>query len=269
MSSRTQVPAAPDGLSPLLLQAFFRIHHTPTQPVDHPFCRETDRFAFANETLWNFVREKAIPSGQSESTERRRYTRYCFVMVRAVLQFWKFARFDPNGSPLAETELARNIRRVCRRPVWMPSLPREQRIVFPGYPNLYEISYAAPGVFQRHIGNWWTIYFRPGNFPVCLPVSNQAKARLNDQMLRDLKAGYPTLLWLYNFPSLSINHAVLVYEAKHEPDRIRYKLYDPNYAELARELQYEPTTQTYIFGPTFYFKGGTVTPRAIYRGFFE
>lgn len=269
MSSRTQVTPPPERLSPLLLQAFFRVYHTPTKPIDRPFSHETDRFAFANETLWNYVKGKAPAPGQSRPTERRRYTRYCFVMVRATLQFWKFARFEASGSPLADEELARRIRRVCRRPVWMPILSREERIVFPGYANLYEASYASPGIFQQHIGNWWAIYWRPGNFPVCLPVTKKAKAQLNEQMLLDLEAGYPTLLWMYNFPSLSINHTVLVYDATQEKDLVRYKLYDPNYADTPKELRYEPAIQTFTFGPTFYFKGGTVTPRAIYRGFFE
>ena len=48
-----------------------------------------------------------------------------------------------------------------------------------------------------------------------------------------------------------------------------HKFYDPNYLDGPKELQFETTTQTFTFEPTFYFKGGAVTPRAIYRGFFE
>jgi hypothetical protein len=267
MSSRSQVSS--DRLGPLALQALFRIHHTPPEPAARRFCYETDRFAFANESMWNYVKGRSRPPAQGGPEERRRYTRYCFVMVRAALQFWKFARFEAAGSPLPDEELARNIRRVCRRPVWLPPLPQEHRIVFPGSPHLHETSARAPGIFQRHIGRWWAIYFRPGNFPICLPVSRRAKTRLNDEILGDLQAGYPTLLWLYHFPSLRINHTVLVYAAEPEHDRIRYQVYDPNYADFARGLQFEPATQTFTFEPTFYFKGGPVTPRAIYRGFFE
>lgn len=267
MSSRTQ--SAPDSLTPLLLQAFLRIHHTPAKPLDRRYCYETDRFAFANETVWNYVAGEVRPQSEREPRMERPYTRHCFVMVRAALQFLKFARFDPSGAPLATDELIRRIRKVCARPVWMPALPQEQRVVFPGFTGLRDCSAAAAGVFQDHIGKWWPIYYRPGNFPICIPVSAKAKARLNDQMLRDLKAGYPTILWLYNFPSLSINHTVLVYQATPEEDRVRYQVYDPNYADAPKELQFHPETRTFTFEPTFYFKGGSVTPRAIYRGFFE
>ena len=267
MSSRTQVPS--DRLSPLLLQALFRIHHTSVVPIDRPFCYETDRFAFANETVWNYVEGEVRPQAEREPTVARRYTRRCFVMVRAALQFWKFARFESTGSPLPNDELARRIRRVCARYVWLPPLPEEQRIVFPGFGSLREISASAAGLFQDHLGAAWPVYLRIGNFPICFPVSGNAKTRLNGEILRDLETGYPTLLWLYNFPSLNINHAVLVYQATHEQDRIRYQVYDPNYTDAPKELQFEPATQTFTFEPTFYFKGGPVTPRAVYRGFFE
>jgi hypothetical protein len=256
-------------LSPLLLQAFFRIHHTPVEPLDRPFCYETDRFAFANETVWNYVEGEVRPQSEREPATERPYTRHCFVMVRAALQFLKFARFDSAAAPLPNDELIRRIRQVCARHVWLPPLPHEQRIIFPGFGSLREISASAAGVFQAHIGKWWPIYYRPGNFPICIPVSRKAKTRLNRQILQDLEMGYPTLLWLYNFPSLSINHTVLVYKAAREPDRIRYRVYDPNDANDPKELQFHPATQTFTFEPTFYFKGGSVTPRAIYRGFFE
>ncbi len=267
MSARTQ--NASSFLSPLLLQAFFRIHHTPAQPLERPFRFETDRFAFANETVWNYVDGEVRPNSERAPAKARPYTRHCFVMVRAALQFLKFARFAPNEKPLAEDELTRRIRRVCARQVWRPALPQEQRIIFPGYGNLREISAAVAGRFQDHIGAAWPVYFRPGNFPITFSVSAEARARLHAEMQQDLRAGYPTLLWLYNFPSLNINHTVLVYSAEMEEGLVRYQVYDPNYADTPKELQYHPATQTFTFEPTFYFKGGSVTPRAVYRGFFE
>jgi hypothetical protein len=267
MSSRT--PPAVDRIKPLLLQALFRIHYTPVDGPPRPFCYETDRFAFANETVWNYVEGEVRPDAEREPAEARRYTHHCFVMVRAALQFWKFARFEPESAPLASEELIRRIRQLCRRPVWMPILAENERMVFPGFKNLREISASAAGLFQDHMGAAWPVYFRPGNSPITIPVSAKAKARLNDEILRDLQAGYPTLLWLYNFPSLSINHTVLVYHAAQEEGRVRYQVYDPTYADVPKELQFDLATRTFTFEPTFYFKGGSVTPRAIYRGFFE
>jgi len=267
MSSRT--PPTVERIRPLLLQAFLRIHHTPVDRPPRPFSYETDRFAFANETVWNYVEGEVRPQAEREPVKARRYTHHCFVMVRAALQFWKFARFEPNAAPLPEKELIRRVRQVSRRPVWMPILEETKRIVFPGFKNLREISAFAAGLFQDHMGAAWPVYFRPGNSPITIPVSAKAKAKLNGQILQDLQAGYPTLLWLYNFPSLNINHTVLVYHAAQDDGRVRYRVYDPNYADAPKELQFDSSTRTFTFEPTFYFKGGSVTPRAVYRGFFE
>jgi hypothetical protein len=255
-------------LSPLFLQAFFRIHHTPAEVVPRRFSIKTDSFAFANDSYWNFVRGQGRQA-ECDRAKMRRYTNHCFVMVRAAMQFWKFARFDATSAPLPHDQLAQRIRQVCARSVWLPPLPREKRIVFPGFENLYEVSTSAPGLFQDNIGAAWRIYLRVGNFPVCLPVPGRQKARLNREMLQDLEAGYPTILWLYNFPSLNINHTVLVYQATPEEGNVRYLAYDPNYTDVPKELLFDAAKQTFTLEPTFYFKGGSVTPRAIYRGFFE
>jgi len=267
MPSRT--PLATDRLKPLLLQAFLRIHHTPAEQAPRAFCFETDTFAFANETVWNYVDGEVRPQADREPAEARRYTRHCFVMVRAAMQFWKFARFEPSAAPLVDGELAARVRLVSKRHVWLPPLPEEHRVVFPGFRNLREISAASAGIFQDNMGAAWPVYFRIGNSPMTWPVSGKAKARLNGEMLRDLQAGYPTLLWLYNFPSLSINHTVFVYRATEEQGRVRYQVYDPNYADAPKELQFDIATRSFTFEPTFYFKGGSVTTRAVYRGFFE
>jgi len=166
-------------MSPLLLQAFFRIHYTPAERIDRPFCHETDCFAFANETVWNYVEGEVRPQSEREPAAGRRYTRRCFVMIRAALQFLKFARFDASGPPPADDELARRIRQVCARHVWLPPLPRERRIVFPGFGCLREISAAAAGLFQDHLGAAWPVYLRVGNFPICIPVPGKAKSRLH------------------------------------------------------------------------------------------
>ena len=267
MSSRP--PAAPESLTPFLLQAFLRRHHSPLKPLDRPFDFETDRFAFANETVWNYVEGEVRPQDEREPSAERRYTRRCFVVARAALQFRKFARFDSGARPLDPHTLARRIRQVCRRPAWMPALAHTERIVFPGFPNLREISASAAGVFQDHMGAAWPVYFRPGNYPITFAVPGAAKTRLNAQILQDLEQGYPTIVWLYNFPSLDINHTVLVYKATSEGRLIRYQVYDPNYVDAPKELQFDAATETFRFEPTFYFKGGSVTTRAVYRGFFE
>jgi hypothetical protein len=187
-------------------------------------------------------------------------------VTRAAVQFWKFARFDPSAQPLPHDELASRIREVTERSVWLPALSRHNRIVFPGYANLHEISAADPSLFQANIGLGWPVYFRAGNMPIVAPVSRETEARLNDEIFHDLQMNYPTIVWLYNFPSLSINHVVVIFAGKHERGHFHYQVYDPNYTDGPKQLDYDVTTRTFSYQKTFYFKGGTVDARAIYRG---
>ena len=235
-------------------------------PAPRPFRYDADTFSFANETVWNYVNGSVQSESSRPQARKRDYTRRCFVVTRAAVQFWKFARFDPGAAPLPRDQLAARIREVTERSVWLPPLPRDQRIVFPGCANLREISAADPGLFQANIGLGWPVYFRAGNMPIIAPVYRETEARLNGEIFRDLQLNYPTIVWLYNFPSLDINHVVVVLAGKRVHGRFHYQVYDPNYSGAPKRLDYDAATRTFSYQPTFYFKGGTVNARAIYRG---
>src|SRR4030095_6951632 len=70
------------------------------------------------------------------------YANYCFVMVRAVTQFHRFARFDPAGTKLSPDEYEARVARVVSRSPWADPLPPDDRVVIPGYASLFELSRA-------------------------------------------------------------------------------------------------------------------------------
>jgi hypothetical protein len=253
------------GLIALLVPALVRAYEPPTAPAPRPFRYDTDTFAFANETVFNYV-NGSVQSDSTSAARKRDYTRRCFVVTRAAVQFWKFARFDAQAAPLPGPALAERIRQVTERSVWLPPLPRAQGIVFPGYSNLREISAADPGIFQENIGLGWPVYFRAGNAPIAMPLDGSTEARLNDEILHDLGMNYPTIVWLYRFPSLAINHVVIVISGHKSGSHFHYLVYDPNYTDGPKKLDFDPATRTFFYQPTFFFKGGAVDLRALYRG---
>jgi hypothetical protein len=232
--------------------------------LPEPFRFSTDSFSFANETVWNYV--GGTVHAESPNAKKREYTRHCFVVTRAAVQFWKFARFDPSAQPLSNDELAARIRQVTSRSVWLPALAPDQRIVFPGFASLRAISAAHPGIFQANIGFGWPVYFRAGNMPIVVPVDRSTEARLNQEILHDLQDNQPTIVWLYRFPSLQINHVVVVFAGQRDHHLFHYTVYDPNYAGAPKKLEFNSITRTFSYQPTFFFQGGQVTARAIYRG---
>ena len=162
--------------------------------------------------------------------------------------------------------VARRVRAVCARSVWLPLLPDKDRIVIPGYANLREASAARPDVFRANIGNGWSIYFRPGNFPITLPVDRSTEARVNGEIDHDLRMNYPTIVWAYRFPSLKLNHVLMIFACQRDAKAYHYLVYDPNYSDRAGHLDYDIATRSFSYQPTYYFKGGYVNVRAIYRG---
>ena len=248
----------------LLAPAILRAYEPPASPAPRAFRYDSDSFAFANETVWNYV--DGSVKANSGKTEKRDYTRRCFVVSRAAVQFWKFARFDPHASPLPADQLTARIREVTERSVWLPALSQDKRIVFPGYASLRALSASNPGIFQANLGLGWPIYFRPGNAPIAVPLSPATETTLNDEIFHDLGLNYPTIVWLYRFPSLAINHVVVVLSGHRDGSHYHYLVYDPNYTNGPKKLDFDTKTQTFTYQPTFYFKGGEVDARAIYRG---
>jgi hypothetical protein len=249
------------------LPAVLRAYEPATVRAPAPLRYPEDTYAFKNETVWNYVGGSIQP--ETLETRQRQYTQRCFVLSRSLVQFWKFARFDPHAPPLAPDELARRIRQVCARSVWLPALAPKDRIVIPGYHDLHEASAKMAYVFQANLGLGWPFYFRAGNSVIAMWVTRALEDRLNGEIWHDLRFDTPTIVWVYRFPSLKMNHVVVIYSGTHDASGYHYHVYDPNYRDRFSHLDYDPKTRTYSFNPVYFFKGGPVTVRAIYRGLLQ
>jgi hypothetical protein len=249
----------------LALTAPLLAYDPPATKAPRPLSYPDDTFAFKNETVWNYVNGVPVPEA-ADSKREHQYDERCFVLSRSIVQFWKFARFDPSQQPLDAAGLAARIREVTERSVWLPALSAQERIVIPGYHNLHAASAAMPGVFQANLGLGWPFYFRVGNGVIIVWVSRHMEAALNEEIWHDLQMNTPSILWVYRFPSLKLNHVIVVYSGTHDATGYHYHVYDPNYCDRFSHFDYHPATRTFAFQPVYYFKGGPVTARSIYRG---
>ena len=220
-----------------------------------------DTLAFANSTVFDYhegvARLRPINGPEKEKTPR--YTRRCFVMCRTVVQFTKFGRFDPRGKPLDDEQLAQRIRQLARYAVWENELPRDKRIVFPGYKSLRELSEKRGWILQKNIGLGWPTYFRVGNYRMVYNHSKNYQTEQHDEIEKALARGELFVAFLSDFPTLHINHAVMVYERKRSSPNdkvVRYNTYDPNHPDGPRELTWFPDRRVFEFEKDEEFVGG-------------
>jgi len=71
---------------------------------------------------------------------------------------------------------------------------------------------------------------------------------------------------LIRFPRITINHAVIIFDAKEDPKSIILSIYDPNQPSAPRTLIYDRATRTFNFPANDYFPGGRVDVYEIYKG---
>jgi len=223
---------------------------------------DRDTFAFQNATVLKYHDGIAFFRPKSETDDpANKYTRRCFVMTRTVIQFRKFARFDPRAARLNDQPLATRIRAVVHLEPWREPLADNQRIVFPGYANLREISKARAQVFQDNIGSGFVTYFRPSNIRMVFLQSPGYQQKTHANLDAALSRGDVFVAYLSTYPKMSINHSVLIYGRKksHPGDELeRYFVYDPNHAEAPRELTWSPRERAFAYQKDIDFIGGFV-----------
>ncbi len=188
-------------------------------------------------------------------------------MTRTVMQFRKFARFDPAGMPLDDNQLGARIRAVSRHFAWQEPLPENERIVFPGYANLRQMSKACAEVFKENIGSGFITYFRPSNGRMFFQHSRKYQDRTHANLDAALSRGDLFVGYLSTYPKLSINHALLVYarEKLRPGDELEhYLVYDPNHAEAPRQLTWSPRERAFSYQKDIDFIGGFVR---VYRAY--
>ena len=170
-----------------------------------------DTFAFANQTVFEYHQGHASLR-KASATKRDAYNRHCFVMSRTAAQFKKFARFEPQSNPLDDASLAARIRALTRQTAWTEPLPENQRIVFPGYKNLKEMSKARRELVQLNIGHGWPSYFRMSNARMIFQDGTGYQERTHARLNAALARGELFVAFLTTYPRFSLNHSVLFYK---------------------------------------------------------
>jgi hypothetical protein len=230
------------------------------------FARDT--FAFANELVWTYQFDPAT----GKTTVRRRkpkpgYTHRCFVLTRAVRQFRYHARFDA-GQPVADDEICRHlIREVISRNPRTPCPPDEQ-IVIPGHDCLRDFSRAHEPLFKIECGGAWRSYFLRSHWRMVFPISRAHQTRTATELFAAVKQNISPIIHLVNFPSLSINHGMVVFGGEETARGFEFQAYDPNDPKRPSQLTFDRQAQTFFLPANPYWAGGSLNLIEIYRRWF-
>jgi hypothetical protein len=247
------------------LAVFAAVAFARTDVTAAEFRFDCDTFAFANQTVFEYHQGHASLR-KASTTKKDAYNRHCFVMSRTAAQFKKFARFEPRSNPLDDASLAARVRAVTRQAAWAEPLPENQRIVFPGYKDLKEMSKARREVVQLNIGHGWPSYFRMSNARMIFQGGSGYQERTHTRLNAALARGELFVAFLTTYPRFSINHSVLVFKLKSSSPNPgdRYLVYDPNHPESPRELSWSAHDRAFSYQKDWDFVGGFVRVYQVY-----
>jgi hypothetical protein len=231
---------------------------------ERPFDFSRDTFAFANELQWRYRVDPATgevtPDGPNPDAK---YHTRCFVLSRSARQFYQFARFDAQQPRTGEADYRRRVREVIAHD---PSeTDAAERIAIPGYENLREFSRYWEPLLKEELGGWSDSEFQRGNWRMLWPFSSSDQERRAEAFAKEIAVYRPPIVHVADFPTLAINHALLLYGVRETAAEIRFDVYDPNDAAQPLQLVFGRGDGRFRLAPTRYFTGGIVDVYEVYR----
>jgi hypothetical protein len=231
---------------------------------ERPFSFGQDTFAYPNDLVWVYYRDPDTGKLKSRKREPKPdYTHHCFPVARSARQFFQHARFDPSRPAADDATYRKLIRRVVKTSP-RTLLPEDEKIVSPGYTNLFQFSRAAEKLLKAGCGGAWQSYFQRGHWRMVLPFSRGHQEKVVTRLRLALEENRPPIVHVVRFPSLAINHALVVFDISETADEIRFAVYDPYDPVKPSQLTFQRKERQFYFPPNDYFGGGKVDAYEIY-----
>jgi len=236
---------------------------TRERAANHPFHFGQDTFAYSNALIWHYDFDPATgKTTHRKQTPPADYKLHCFVVARSARQFFENAVFNPSA-PVADEQSYRSaIEKVVHT---NPRRALVEPVTIPGYSNLFSFSKAHQKLLKEECGGAWQSYFQRGHWRMIFPFSKGHQARTAKQLAERCKAGTLPLVHVVCFPSLRINHALLLFESRDTPTGLEFLAYDPNNADQPIVISFNRETGRFSMPRTNYFYGGRVDVYEIFH----
>jgi hypothetical protein len=237
---------------------------TPKPAAERAFNFQTDTFAYPNELVWEYFYDAKGKWTSQSRQPKPTYSHHCFVVAKTAHQFFRNVRFDPR-QPVADEQTYRRLIRKVVATNPRQSLPASEKIVIPGYPHLRAFSAAQEKVLKAECGGAWQSYFQRGHWRMIFPFGRESQQEMAEQMARRLATGEPLVIHLVCFPELTINHAMVLYEARESEGHLQFEAYDPNQPEKPVQLTFDRTFQSFFLAANNYYPGGLLDVYQVYH----
>jgi hypothetical protein len=230
-----------------------------------PFIIERDNFAFANELKWTYTfhDDGSFTAQDVEPAPEKPHR--CFPIVRAARELFYHARFDAAQPKASDDEYRKLLRQTFARNSRCPSEPAD-RIVIPGYEDLFAFSSAHPELIQDEIGGSWRSFYQRGNWRMIFPITDRRERKTARELFDEVQSGRLPIIHVYRFPDVRLNHGLLVFGAEKRDHEYVFSCYDPNNPRRTGELRFDTKKDAFIFERNQYFAGGPVKVYEVYRG---
>jgi hypothetical protein len=239
---------------------------TETFPRRFDFTR--DSFAFANELVWEYRTDAA--TGKRTFGQRHpkpEYAHRCFALARVARQFFYHARFMVD-QPVATDQIYRQlVRAVIARHPRTSSKPRDQ-IIIPGFAGLRDFSQAQEKLLKIECGGAWRSYFLRSHWRMAFPFSRNHQARTAEGLVAALGKKNLPLLHLMDFPTVSINHCIVLFGVEDTGRGWEFESYDPNNFRTPERLAFDRASRTFILPANACWPGGALNVSHICRSWF-
>jgi hypothetical protein len=223
-----------------------------------------DTFAFPHELMWKYHFDPATGAMTTWKVEPPpTYYHRCFVMVRATRQFFYHARFEPQLPPADARTYEKLIREVVSRNPRKPCAESE-RIAIPGYDGLRSFSHAREPLLKANCGAAWESYFLRSHWRMIFRIWGRHQEKMAQKLKLSLPRRGLTLVHLFRFPRITINHGIVLYGFSESEQKIEFEAYDPNIPEHPVKLVYEKNQRAFTFAPNRYWGGGVLNVMEIF-----
>ena len=231
------------------------------------FCFERDSFAFHHELVWKYHFDPVTGAMTTYKADPPpTYYHRCFVLVRATRLFFDYTKFAPELPPvdletyraLVRKIIANNPRRQCAD---------ANRIVIPGFDGLRSFSEAHECLLKAECGEAWESYFLRSHWRMIFKVYGRFQEKMAEKLKRSLQKRGVSLVHLFRFPHITINHGITLYGFTESAEKIEFTAYDPNIPEHPVLLVYEKQRRVFTFAPNIYWGGGVLSVMEIYCAF--